>query len=109
MDGFENKGQVLGFLCNQTGVDGASIGKIDLFDSFAFIGVSEPVGEVLINRLNGRNIENRDIRIEFSKDKPRGDRGSDRGGYKGGSSGNRGGNRRERTSSRSSYKKERRS
>jgi ATP-dependent RNA helicase DeaD len=109
MDGFENKGQVLGFLCNQTGVDGASIGKIDLFDSFAFIGVSEPVGEVLINRLNGRNIENRDIRIEFSKDKPRGER-SDRGGYKGGSGGNRGGNRRERTSSRSSsFKKERRS
>ncbi|HEY9082594.1 MAG TPA: DEAD/DEAH box helicase [Vicingaceae bacterium] len=110
MDGFENKGQILGFICNQTGVDGNSIGKIDLFDSFAFIGVDDNVGNTLINSLNGRNIENRDIRIEFSKDKPRGersDRGGDRGGYKGG--GDRGGNRRERTSSRSSFKRERRS
>ncbi|MBQ21470.1 MAG: ATP-dependent RNA helicase [Flavobacteriales bacterium] len=113
MDGFENKGQILGFICNQTGVDGNSIGKIDLFDSFAFIGVDDNVGNTLINSLNGRNIENRDIRIEFSKDKPKGergerrDRGGDRGGYKGG--GDRGGNRRERTSSRSSFKRERRS
>lgn len=112
MDGFENKGQILGFICNQTGVDGNSIGKIDLFDSFAFIGVDDNVGNTLINSLNGRNVENRDIRIEFSKDKPRGERGergerSDRGGYKGG--GGRGGNRRERTSSRSSFKRERRS
>lgn len=110
MDGFENKGQILGFICNQTGVDGNSIGKIDLFDSFAFIGVDDNVGNTLISNLNGRNIENRDIRIEFSKDKPRGersDRGGDRGGYKGG--GDRGGNRRERTSSRSSFKRERRS
>ena len=110
MDGFENKGQILGFICNQTGVDGNSIGKIDLFDSFAFIGVDDNVGNTLINSLNGRNVENRDIRIEFSKDKPRGergDRGGDRGGYKGG--GDRGGNRRERTSSRSSFKRERRS
>lgn len=110
MDGFENKGQILGFICNQTGVDGNSIGKIDLFDSFAFIGVDDNVGNTLISSLNGRNIENRDIRIEFSKDKPRGERGErggDRGGYKGG--GDRGGNRRERTSSRSSFKRERRS
>lgn len=71
MDGFENKGQILGFICNQSGIDGGAIGKIDLFDSFAFINVEDGVGEQLIGSLNGKNIENRDIKIEFSKDKPK--------------------------------------
>jgi len=81
MDGFENKGQLLGFLCNQSGVDGGSLGKIDLFDSFAFVGVDDGVGEKMIASMNGQNIENRDIRVEFSQDKPQGERG---GGNRGG-------------------------
>ncbi|MCB9360070.1 MAG: DEAD/DEAH box helicase [Flavobacteriales bacterium] len=78
MDGFENKGQILGFICNQSGIDGNSVGKIDLFDSFAFIGVEDGVGERIISNMNGKNIESRDIRVEFSKDKPRGERGGGR-------------------------------
>jgi len=86
MDGFENKGQMLGFICNQTGIDGGSVGKIDLFDSFTFLGVEDGIGEEVISKMNNKNIENRDIRVEFSKDKPRGERGgrSDRGGDRGG-------------------------
>jgi len=81
MDGFENKGQMLGFICNQTGIDGGSVGKIDLFDSFTFLGVEDGIGEKVISEMNGRNIEDRDIRVEFSNDKPRGERGGgDRGG-----------------------------
>lgn len=81
LDGFENKGQILGFICNQSGIDGTSIGKIDLFDSFAFLGIEEGIGEKLIQALNGKNIENREIRVEFSKDKPRNEsRGSSRDG-----------------------------
>jgi len=76
MDGFENKGQLLGFICNQSGIDGGSVGKIDLFDSFAFMGVDEGVGERLINAMNGKNIEDRDIRVEFTKDKPRRGKGN---------------------------------
>ena len=84
MDGFENNGQLLGFLCNQSGVDGSSLGKIDLFDSFAFVGVDDGVGEKMISSMNGQNIENRDIRVEFSQDKPQGERGGgDRGGSRG--------------------------
>jgi len=91
MDGFENKGQLLGFLCNQSGVDGSSLGKIDLFDSFAFVGVDDGVGEKMISAMNGQNIENRDIRVEFSQDKPQGER--DGGSFRSG--GNRsGGDRR---------------
>ncbi len=75
LDGFENKGQLLGFICNQSGIDGGSVGKIDLFDSFAFMGVDEGVGEKLIKSMNGQNIENRDIRVEFSQDKPKSERG----------------------------------
>lgn len=71
LDGFENKGQILGFICNQSGIDGNSVGKIDLFDSFAFLGVEDGVGEKLISALNGKNIENREVRVEFSQDKPR--------------------------------------
>jgi len=78
MDGFENKGQLLGFLCNQSGIDGGSVGKIDLFDSFTFVGVEDGVGEKLISTMNGKNIEDRDIRVEFSKDKPRGEGGGER-------------------------------
>ena len=80
LDGFENKGQLLGFICNQSGINGGSVGKIDLFDSFAFMGVDEGVGEKLIRAMNGKNIENRDIRVEFSQDKPKGERGSRRNG-----------------------------
>lgn len=72
MDGFENKGQILGFICNQSGIDGNSVGKIDLFDSFAFLGVEDGIGEKIISKMNGKNIESRDIRVEFSKDKPKG-------------------------------------
>ncbi|NQX99184.1 MAG: DbpA RNA binding domain-containing protein [Flavobacteriales bacterium] len=95
MDGFENKGQLLGFLCNQSGVDGSSLGKIDLFDSFAFVGVDDGVGEKMISTMNGQNIENRDIRVEFSQDKPQGERGGgSRGGNRdGGGSFRSGGNR----------------
>jgi ATP-dependent RNA helicase DeaD len=75
MDGFENKGQLLGFICNQSGIDGSSVGKIDLFDSFAFMGVEDGIGEKLINAMDGQNIEDRDIRVEFSNEKPRGGRG----------------------------------
>jgi len=84
MDGFENKGQLLGFLCNQSGVDGGSLGKIDLFDSFSFVGVDDGVGEKMISAMNGQNIENRDIRVEFSQDKPQVERGGGRGGNRGG-------------------------
>lgn len=110
MDGFENKGQLLGFLCNQSGIDGTSVGKIDLFDSFTFVGVEDGAGEKLIEAMNGQNIEDRNIRVEFSEDKPRGERrsggggrsgGGERrsGGYRGGDSGggsrrSEGGNRR---------------
>ncbi len=96
MDGFENKGQLLGFLCNQSGVDGGSLGKIDLFDSFAFVGVDDGVGEKMISSMNGQNIENRDIRVEFSQDKPQGERGGgdrgDRGSRGGGERRSGGGN-----------------
>jgi ATP-dependent RNA helicase DeaD len=92
MDGFENKGQLLGFICNQSGIDGGSVGKIDLFDSFTFMGVDEGIGERLISAMNGKNIEDRDIRVEFSQDKPQGERG---GGDRGRSrNGNGGGDRR---------------
>ena len=105
MDGFENKGQLLGFLCNQSGIDGTSVGKIDLFDSFTFVGVEDGAGEKLISAMNGQNIENRNIRVEFSEDKQGGggerrsggrsgggERRSGGGGYRGGNSG--GGGRR---------------
>jgi len=102
LDGFENKGQILGFICNQSGIDGTSIGKIDLFDSFAFLGVEDGVGEKLINELNGKNIENREIRVEFSKDKPRSEsRGEGREGNREGRSEFRGSGDRSRGPRRS--------
>lgn len=84
MDGFENKGQLLGFVCNQTGISGNSVGKIDLFDSFSFLGVEDGVGEKLIKAMDGKKIEGRQMRAEFSNDKPkakgRGGSGRNRGG-----------------------------
>lgn len=100
MDGFENKGQLLGFICNQSGIDGGSVGKIDLFDSFSFMGVDEGVGERVISAMNGKNIEDRDIRVEFSQDKPMGERGGGNRGRGGSERGrSRGGNDRGRRSS----------
>jgi ATP-dependent RNA helicase DeaD len=97
MDGFENKGQLLGFICNQSGINGDSVGKIDLFDSFSFMGVDEGIGEKLISEMNGKNIENRDIRVEFSNEKPRGNRGGGGGGRRSGGGRNSGGGGRRRS------------
>ena len=94
MDGFENIGQILGFICNKGGIDGNSVGKIDMFDSFTFLGVEDGIGEKLIDNLNGKVIEERKMRVEFTRDKPKGERGGgrDRGRGRGRSGGgNRGG------------------
>ncbi len=88
MDGFENKGQLLGFVCNNSGLDGNSVGKIDLFDSFAFMSVEDGAGEYLIKKMDGKTVESRKIRVEFSNDKPKG------GGGRGRKSDNRSGGRR---------------
>lgn len=109
MDGFENKGQLLGFICNQAGVSGDAVGKIDLFDSFSFLGVEDGVGEKLISEMNGQNVEGRNMRVEFSNDKPKGDRGGRRSGGGGRREGERssGGRRRSESGGNRNFKERR--
>lgn len=86
-DGFQ-KGSLLGFICNQSGIEGSDIGKIDVLNEFSFFGVnSEEIATEMINRLNNKKIEGRDIRIEFSSAKKSGgtsEKGGNRGGARNG-------------------------
>ncbi len=93
-DGIREKGGILRFVCDASGVAGKYIGRIDLLDNMSFVDVEVPYGDKVV-ALNGQDFEGKTLRVEFSKDKT--ERNNRRQGR-----GNRQGNeRRPRTRSKS--------
>lgn len=70
-DGFTDPGKLINFICRNAGIDGKNIGRIDLFDQFSFFGIPAELGEKVINGLSGNELDGREIKVEFSKDKQR--------------------------------------
>lgn len=84
-----NKGGLLRFICDNTGLKGNEVGRITLDQRHAFFDVRESATSV-INDLNGKKYDGRDIRVNKDDGASGGGR-SDRGGKsdrrpKGGSS-----------------------
>jgi len=105
-----NRGDLLGYICNTTGISGRTVGKIDVKGVYSFFEVQNADTEKVQNSFKGQQFKGREVRIEVagegvSTNRGSGERrsgGGDRreGGYRGGerregSGGYRGGERRE--------------
>ena len=94
------RGDMLGFICNNTKISGKSVGKIDLKGVFTFFEVEESAVNQVIEGFKSVDFQGRDVRIELAGDREGGSSergGSSRGsgggggGYRGGGGGYRGG------------------
>ncbi|HEY1008732.1 MAG: DEAD/DEAH box helicase [Daejeonella sp.] len=97
------RGDMLGFICNNTKISGKSVGKIDLKGVFTFFEVEDSEVNKVIEGFKSVDFQGRSVRIEMAGDRDS-DRGGSGGGYRGNSSrregggyrgGNSGGGRRE--------------
>lgn len=75
-----NKGMLVRLICDQAGIQGSSIGRIDIRNEFSFVDVETSVAEMVKDKLTGTTLEEsgRKVRVDYS-DSNRG--GGDRGGY----------------------------
>lgn len=97
------RGDMLGFICNNTRISGKSVGKIDLKGVFTFFEVEDSAVNQVIEGFKSVDFQGRNVRIELAGDREGGsDRGSFRGGRRegGGYRGGSGGGRREGGSGR---------
>ena len=95
------RGDMLGFICNNTKISGKSVGKIDLKGVFTFFEVEDAEVNKVIDGFKSVDFQGRDVRIELAGDREAGssDRSGSGGSYRGGaprreggSGGYRGGN-----------------
>ena len=80
-DGF-NKGAFISYICDESGVSGKVLGKIDMMDSFSFFQIEKEFTQEVISKLGEKELDGRALRIEVAG--PRKNAGSDRKGRKGG-------------------------
>ena len=90
------RGDMLGFICNNTKVSGKSIGKIDLKGVFTFFEVENAFAEQVQQGFKSVDYQGRPVRIELAGDREGGDRERS-GGREGGSRERSGGGGRERS------------
>jgi ATP-dependent RNA helicase DeaD len=62
-------GDLLGAITGEAGVDGRSVGKIDIHESHTLVEVHDGVARTVIKALNGTTIRGRAVRADF--DRPR--------------------------------------
>ncbi|MBR9921585.1 MAG: DEAD/DEAH box helicase [Bacteroidetes bacterium] len=70
-----DKGEFLAFICDQTGITGASVGRIDLQDKFTHFDVDKKVTSQVTSKLNRRKFKGREMRVNDADSgggKPRG-------------------------------------
>ncbi|OKS88015.1 DEAD-box ATP-dependent RNA helicase CshA [Mucilaginibacter polytrichastri] len=101
VDGF-GRGEMLGYICNNTGIVGRTVGKIDVKGVYSFFEVANADKETVMNAFKSIEYKGREVRIEISgDDRPEGGNrreGGSGGGYQrreGGGGGGFRGNRRE--------------
>lgn len=94
-----NRGDLLGYICNNSKISGRTVGKIDVKGVYSFFEVNNGDVEQVMNNFKGVEFKGREVRIEVSGEgtsSPRSGGGERReGGYQrreGGGGGYRGGN-----------------
>lgn len=63
-------GDLLGAITGEAGVQGSSVGKIDIKESHSLVEVHDSVARQVIQAINGTTIKGRSVRVDF--DRPRG-------------------------------------
>ncbi|MCB0704744.1 MAG: DEAD/DEAH box helicase [Saprospiraceae bacterium] len=58
-----DKGGFLAFICDQTGITGSSIGRIDLQEKFTHFDVEKSVIDQVTSKLNRRKFQGREVRV----------------------------------------------
>jgi ATP-dependent RNA helicase DeaD len=61
-------GDIVGALTGETGIEGDSIGVIDIYDKFSFVEVPKTVVDKVLEGMNDNSIKGRKISIEVAKD-----------------------------------------
>ncbi len=91
-----SRGDLLGYICNNTGITGKSVGKIDMKGVFSFFEVETEFVEKVTEAFKPIDFHGRDVRIEVSGDAPEGGERRERsgGGERRGNGGGYGGGER---------------
>ncbi|HXA00447.1 MAG TPA: DEAD/DEAH box helicase [Cytophagaceae bacterium] len=61
-------GDIVGALTGETGIEGDSIGVIDIYDKFSFVEVPKTVVDQVLDGMNDNSIKGRKVSIEVAKD-----------------------------------------
>ena len=99
-----NRGDLLGYICNNGKISGRTVGKIDVKGVYSFFEVSNADVEMVTNNFKGVEFKGREVRIEVSGEgtsSPRsggGERREGGGGYQRREGGGGGGYNRDRSS-----------
>jgi ATP-dependent RNA helicase DeaD len=73
-----SRGDMLGYICNNTGISGKAIGKIDMKGVFTFFEVQDGEVDKAFQGFKAVDFNGRQVRIEVSGDEGRSDRRSSR-------------------------------
>jgi ATP-dependent RNA helicase DeaD len=92
-----NPGGLLRLICDNTGLQSGSIGRIDIMPAFSFFEADQAETDNILRKVNGSEYEGTTVNIEITKEKSGGDRGGRGQGSGGGQrrEGGFGGQRRE--------------
>jgi len=98
-----NRGDLLGYICNNTKISGRTVGKIDVKGVYSFFEVANADVEKVMTGFKGIDFKGREVRIEVSGEgtsttRPEGERRQGGGGYSGGRPSGGGGYNRDRSS-----------
>ena len=60
-------GDMIGAIIGESGVEGSSVGKIDIRESHSVVEVHDTVAHKVIKALNGTSIRGRAVRADFAR------------------------------------------
>ena len=61
-----SKGDILGFLCKTCGLAGAQIGKIDVYERYAYVAVARVVARAVVKKAEGAKIKGVKTKVELA-------------------------------------------
>ena len=61
-----SKGDILGFLCKTCGLEGAQIGKIDVYERYAYVAVSRSVAKQVVKMAQNTKIKGVRTKVELA-------------------------------------------
>jgi ATP-dependent RNA helicase DeaD len=73
-----NPGGLLRVVCDSTGLNSGSFGKIDILSSYSFFEADKDLADKILSNVNGADYEGNEVSVEVTKDRPDRDSGGGR-------------------------------